>query len=555
MISVKKILMFIVIVLLFITPLLLEWFKDKKINVFKILKYGFSIGLTSYVSYAYKDFNYLLFGLIELYLIGIITNLVAYKYKRVAYGLNGIMLFLYNANMAVLLYGGTFLSLIMLSNLNSLQDLVGNAHIYILCVVLVVIFSFLPYKVGNIGKGKNVILIGIALVFEILTLSRNMGVYAPIYNLNLLVKDEINYIKLLSKIESMDISKETYYSSEIEDYVKKNKKLSKQPNVILIFTEGLSQNVIDDSRDIMANVRKYQNKSVSFDNYYNHTFATYRGIIGQLYSGYQFDNKDTNSLISLADIFNEEGYNTRFINVEPYNKLFTKYLESFGFDDVITDDSNVDGYAASLSDKTAFEYLFEHAMELNEKEEPFFLSMYTLGTHLSFDAIYNTFLDGRSNVLSRFYDLDIQFGEFMDKYKNSPLYNDTIVVFTTDHASYVDMDYLNAFDGYYTRDHAGVDEIPLFIYYKGVKKQVVDAKCRTTIDLAPTILDYLDISRENYFLGTSLFGDTSSMEQHVFYDGTNFAIIEDKLFYSLEDEEVINNIYSYIAVANKGKGK
>ena len=56
----------------------------------------------------------------------------------------------------------------------------------------------------------------------------------------------------------------------------------------------MSQHIIDDERNITPNIKELQSKSLSFSNYYNHTFATYRGIIGQLYSGYQLDNSDQN---------------------------------------------------------------------------------------------------------------------------------------------------------------------------------------------------------------------------------------------------------------------
>lgn len=40
----------------------------------------------------------------------------------------------------------------------------------------------------------------------------------------------------------------------------------------------------------------YEDRSFNFINYYNHTAATYRGLIGQLYSGHQYNNNDENTL-------------------------------------------------------------------------------------------------------------------------------------------------------------------------------------------------------------------------------------------------------------------
>ncbi|HFR3771756.1 TPA: arylsulfatase, partial [Streptococcus suis] len=50
-----------------------------------------------------------------------------------------------------------------------------------------------------------------------------------------------------------------------------------------------------------------------------------------------------------------------------------------------------------------------------------------------------------------------------------------------------------------------IDEIPLFIYYKGISPEVIDVKGKNSISLSPTVLDYIDLTGPNYFLGQSLF--------------------------------------------------
>ena len=51
--------------------------------------------------------------------------------------------------------------------------------------------------------------------------------------------------------------------------------------------------------------------------------------------------------------------------------------------------------------------------------------------------------------------------------------------------------------------------MPLIIYYKGVAPQVVDVNGRNSLNMSPTVLDLLDYSSENYFLGTSLFSENN----------------------------------------------
>ena len=153
-----------------------------------------------------------------------------------------------------------------------------------------------------------------------------------------------------------------FYKEEVTGYVDKDATLVEKPNVIVIFTERLSQNIISDDRNIMPNVASYQQKSLSFENYYNHTAATYRGISGQLSSGYQLEDFDGNNLTSLEDIFSEQGYHTFFFNTEPLNPDWNNYVNNLGFDYVVMDATTpCNGAVNTISDKDAYEILFVSA--------------------------------------------------------------------------------------------------------------------------------------------------------------------------------------------------
>jgi len=93
----------------------------------------------------------------------------------------------------------------------------------------------------------------------------------------------------------------------------------------------------------------------------------------------------------------------------------------------------------------------------------------------------------------------------MRRLEEEGLSSNTLVIFTTDHASYVDDDYILSFYPDYERADIFCDRIPLVFYYEGITPGVVDAGGRNSLDLAPTVLDYLDIDSPNYFLGSSLF--------------------------------------------------
>ena len=191
-------------------------------------------------------------------------------------------------------------------------------------------------------------------------------------------------------------------------------------------------------------------------------------------------------------------------------------------------------------------------MDLENGGKPFLLTMYTVGTHISFDGIYNKYGDGYNKILNKFYDMDIQFGNFMEKFNNSKLANDTIVVFTADHGSVAEVEYKSTFENH-GRNHYGLDRIPLFIYYKGIMPERIDAESRTSIDFAPTLLDYLDISAPNYFLGESLFSEPHDEEiEHIYRDDSVYAKTIGRAVYLLtpkEEKDIKKMILRYFSIS------
>ena len=109
--------------------------------------------------------------------------------------------------------------------------------------------------------------------------------------------------------------------------------MTKKKNVILIFAEGMSSEVI--SEKLTPHTFELRDRSVSFENYYNHTAATFRGIRGQLISGFQLlggsyggqgiaeinkkavDEHFKGRTESLPLILRKNGYQTVFLSPHP----------------------------------------------------------------------------------------------------------------------------------------------------------------------------------------------------------------------------------------------
>lgn len=504
-------------------------------NLF-LIKYLFSLIISLLAISSTKDFGYTIISLIELSLIFFLSNFFIKRFQVITQIFNSVLLLLYNTQILVLNFGTSYVTLTMVDNISSWEALGGRAFIYGFAILLLLFFSFLPinkielldtskFKRASlqddpIWKFQDLIFVIFIFVFELIVLQFLSVKMSPTVSTYNLVQDKIEFEKVkretLTKSEKL---KQKFLKDGVQDYVKKPSNLPDKPNIILIFTEGFSHHIIDDSRNITPTIKEYESKSISFRNYYNHTFATYRGIESQLFSGYQIENNSRNYLISLPKFLSGQGYKTEFINTEPKNKEFTDYLSDLGFDNIYS--SKLENGRKISFDKEAYEELFSQIENYSKNKSPFLISMYTFGTHVSSDGYNYKLGDGNDRVLNRFYEMDQQFKKFMDRFNSSPISENTVLIFTTDHATYVDDEYKKAFPNE-NRDHVSLDKIPFFIYYKGVSSQTIDVNGKNSLNMTPTVLDFLEYSSTNYFLGTSLFSqdNNDNMFSSIYSEGT-----------------------------------
>ncbi len=498
------------------------WWKDTILT--DILKYGFSIVLAYLAYQTAGDIKYFWMCLLELGAIAFLSDSLVRKNRYIGQIVNDILIILFNIQCGFLYYSGTYVTTVMLENTDSIEALSGRAGAYGVLIALVAVFTLLPVHPFRLKHISPSGLLSLFLCGElIVTMAFGPG-FSPLYSAADLYSSVKKNQEMMEELAAETTDEENvtldFYREGLENFYSKPAVLEEKPNVLLIFTEGLSQNVIDDKRDIMPNVKKYQKESLNFKNYFNHTFATYRAISGQLYSGYQLGNYDKNTLVSIQDVMKEQGYHTSFINSEPNNMHFTSYLTDMGFDEIISSPNG--SRKQYLEDTETYDLVFDTMQKQAETGEPFFTAVYTFATHVSINPPSNHFGDGTDHCLNKFHNLDVCFGEFMEKLENSELANNTVVIFTTDHASYSDAEYLNAFPA---KVNPEMDRIPLFIWYNGVEPDEFDAEGRNSICMVPTVLDFLDINAVNYFLGFTMFAPLEATNNNfdtTFFDGTSY---------------------------------
>ena len=471
-------------------------------------------------------------GCCEVIILFFLDNYFAIKKFKFRKIIIAVPFFLICAEAAVHLFVGRYITAIMISNVSSIGMLRGRFVQYLGVVLLVVLIQLIPTKpVFNHPKagGISILLVLVLLFVDIGMCMNSQEDISPTEGLISLSEEYYNRINMYRMINNNNFQTQAseYYNLTIEDGITKPTDLPAMPNVVLIFMEGCSQNIIDDSRDIMPNIREFQNKGITFENYYNHTAATYRGIFGQLFSTHKFYTDRIDGLVSIQSILHESGYETVFVNSEPYNREFTDYLECMGFDSVESNGNE------PLTDGQDYDCVFDVIEQAEADESPVFVATYTAYTHVGLDSPEEIYGDGSNRLLNRFYNSDYQFGSFLNKLTTAGYDKNTIIILTTDHASAMDDDYINTFSGAYDRVAWFCDEIPLTIYYNDVDPCYINVDGRNSLCLAPTILDFLDISAPNYFLGESLFVASDANE----FD-TIFWIPEDSEAFSTDGGEV-----------------
>lgn len=480
-----------------------------KLFMAQIFKYVFFLILFLQVTYIYTKPILILVGFVELALVLLVSGYIVSRNKLLGHLINFILLLIIGIEIIVYRFAGNYVSLIMVTNLESIQGISGKTILYLLYIVPFIVALCIPTpKIeGRFYKSFSKCGLVCVLLFTEFVVWNSGGNASPIENSILLFRNIYARQERYNKIAQsgnfdFGMLDSMFYKDTIGNYISFPLQ-KKNPDVVLIFTEGLSQNIIDDERKIMPNVRMYEDRSFNFINYYNHTAATYRGLIGQLYSGHQYNNNDENTLISLQKIMHDNGYQTTLINTEPNNQDFTNYLKTLDFDRIVTS-NNTDTW---LRDDEAYELLGNEVKECYENSKPDFIVIYTFGTHATFDESNVKYGDGKNGLLNRFANVDYYFGEFMRNFENNEKYNDLVVVFTTDHCTYEDEDFIRTFEPSYTREDYFCDQIPLLIWNNKIEAQEINAEGRNSLCFAPTLLDFLDIDGDNYFLGDSLFKD------------------------------------------------
>ena len=270
------------------------------------------------------------------------------------------------------------------------------------------------------------------------------------------------------------------------------------PNIILILMEscGGEFTEISGRQDITPHLNRLAHEGIYFTNCYANSWRTDRGTVCT-YSGYpSFPNmslmkmpaKSRNLPCIAKSLKEERGYNTHYIYGGDIN--FTNmrsYLIGGGFETLTwkADYSKAEQGSAEwgVRDDITCETLYQLCTTM---KEPFMIGYSTLSSHAPWDVPIKHFDD---EILNAFYYLDQCLGDFIGRLKQTPVWDNTLVILLSDHGIlYKDVDELNPL----------MNHIPM-IWIGGAVKEArsIGVICNQT-DLPATLLSQLGLNHDAY---------------------------------------------------------
>lgn len=313
-----------------------------------------------------------------------------------------------------------------------------------------------------------------------------------------------------------------------------------RPNIIVILLEsaGGAFTELGGRTDIMPNLNRLMHEGISFDRLYANSWRTDRGTLCT-WSGYpsfpttsvmKMPAKSRN-LPNLAAALARQGYHTHYLYGGDIN--FTNmrsYLVSGGFSQLTwkADYSREQQQSANwgVRDDITFGTLLQLADTL---PQPFLIGYSTLSSHEPWDVPTRHFED---KVLNAFHYLDQCIGRFMAQLRQSPRWQNTLVVMLPDHGiNYRDID----------ETHPVRNHIPM-VWVGGSVKQPrrISTLCNQT-DLAATLLAQLGISHEAFTFSRDVLSPSYRypFAYHTYNNGFSLVDSTGMVVYDLNSEKVI----------------
>ncbi|HEV2681478.1 MAG TPA: LTA synthase family protein, partial [Rhodanobacter sp.] len=305
----------------------------------------------------------------------------------------------------------------------------------------------------------------------------------------------------------------TYVSNDPQDLTRAIRRAGPEQhlNVVLISVESLSGDYLGtfgSKENITPYLDSLVSQSLFFDNLYANGTRTVRGLEALSLSvpptpGDSLLKENNNeNLFSLANIFNDRGYQSDFV-YGGYGEFdnMNYFFGHNGYRTVDRRDIPKDATIHSenvwgVADEDLYTLALKQMDDAHAAGRPFFLHIMTTSNHRPY-----TFPAGRVSQANQTRPgavayTDWSIGDFIKRARAKSYFDDTVFVITADHC---------ASSAGKTSVPVNRYHIPLWIYApKHIKPQRVD-RLMGQVDIAPTLLGLLNFSYRSRFFGYDLF--------------------------------------------------
>lgn len=249
-----------------------------------------------------------------------------------------------------------------------------------------------------------------------------------------------------------------------------------------------------------------------------------RPFILSIYSG--------NETSSIAKALGDKGYETAFFHGAPNGSMgFSSYTKLAGIQHYFgkteyNNDADFDGIWG-IWDEPFMQFM---AQKINTLKEPFFSSFFSLSSHHPFKVpkqYEGIFPKGPLEVQEPIGYTDMAIRKFFETAEKMPWYKNTLFVLVADHAT------VSHFPEYKTTP--GAFSVPIVFYYPGGELKGHSNKLIQQLDIAPTVLNYLNYDQPYFSFGFDAFDEqnhnfvvNNNGDSYNFYQGDYFLIYDDE---------------------------
>ena len=344
------------------------------------------------------------------------------------------------------------------------------------------------------------------------------------------LKKSIKELSLESRPDLRDVFKNF---SKNDSNTKANDFYLNPPNIFVILSDSTYArrlSVYGHSKNTSPVLEKFAKEAVIFKNFYSTSSATFQGV-ASLFTGKYVGNYPTLS---------SETRDTLCLSFKKrnYKFLLSNIINSVTFSD----------QESHCHQESALSYLgakdgdWEKIKETIEKsaDRPIFVYFHLIGGHDPFDLPENELIFGKE--VKDIYDAllfkaDREFGNILERIKELGLYEDSIIIFSSDHG--VGLDKQRGLASYSRTYNANL-QIPFLIKLPGVSTSEV-SNIYSLIDVRPSLEELLGIKHDEILHGISFVSELKSKQRYK--DRCIFGIATFQEFFSMQCSTGVKIIY------------